>query len=102
MIMTLDRLKLPDDFHVDCCFASGASAHWSDADRRYHFWLNDDSMPQNDVLHSNPLVPSKQYGVNEHRALSMSAKKWAPLVAAMLDKITNRSSYEVLQPQVGV
>lgn len=78
-------MKIPG-FTV-CAEYGSASVHWQDETRKYHFWLRDDGTPSDDVLHSNPIVPSKQYGVNEHRSLDMTAKRWAPLIAAIMAKI---------------
>lgn len=62
---------------------------WSDRERRYHIWLKDDGAPQDDTIHSNPRVenPNKRWGRTEHRSLSLSAKRWAPMVSAIVDKI---------------
>lgn len=79
-------MKLPD-FSVDVRYGGRPSVHWQDADRRYHFWLDARGRPADDVLHSNPIVPSKTYGRGEHRALKQSTKKWSDIVAAIVQKI---------------
>jgi hypothetical protein len=92
MVAKLARIKMPADFHVDFWPANKRPAvAWTDAERRYHFWLNNDGTPHDDVLHSNPITASKAYGADEHRSLSLSAKKWAPLISAMLEKIAREN-----------
>jgi hypothetical protein len=60
---------------------------WQDAARRYHVWINDAGELRDETLHSNPIVPSKRYRLNEHRALDATSKKWAPLVEAILARV---------------
>lgn len=79
-------LKLPE-LEVHCHAYSSTSVHWQAGDRRYHIWINDAGELTDEILHSNPIVPSKKYGVNEHRSLDATSKKWAPLVEAILARV---------------
>lgn len=80
-------MKLPD-FEVQAQDGFGFSVGWQDATRRYHFWITKQGKPKDDILHSNPLDPTfAPYGPSGHRALDLTAKKWAPTVEAILQKI---------------
>lgn len=74
------------DFEVDAK-SFGPSVHWEDADRRYHFWLDDAGNPRGDTLHSNLKVRPKKFGDHGHSKMSLSAKRWAPVVSAIIEKI---------------
>jgi hypothetical protein len=80
------EIKLPE-FEVRCEVHGDPFVTWQDASRKYHIWLTEAGDRQSDILHSNPIEPSKRWNANEHRALDATAKKWAPLVAAILAKI---------------
>lgn len=80
---------LPADMDVCARYSVRASLNWSDGERRYHIWLNNDGTPQDDVIHSNPVVRDTHARRDEHRALSQSAKKWSPLVSAMLAAVVS-------------
>jgi len=65
---------------------------WRDGDRKYHFWMNRDGSRNSDFLHSNliePRVDGPRRGRDGHRGLDATAKKWAPLIAAIMDKVAS-------------
>lgn len=79
-------IKIPD-FIVDATGPfSGPSVSWAAGDRRYHFWIDRYGEPD-DVLHSNPIERNPNAKRDEHRSLNMTAKKWAPLIAAIMEKV---------------
>lgn len=79
-------MKTPD-FEVTQ-HGMGVAVGWEDAERRYHFWLDETSgLPQGDTLHSNLKVKPEKYGDHGHRKMSLAAKRWEPIVAAMIEKI---------------
>lgn len=85
--MTAATIKIPD-FEVDFTSPySDASVHWEDKTRRYHFWLTKDGERADDTIHSNPREPQPRSSRDTHRALKATAKKWAPIVDAIMEKI---------------
>jgi hypothetical protein len=79
--------RIPESFYVEA-HGYGLAVGWKNGDRRYHFWLNETGEPKDDILHSNPVEEKKSAPYrDQHRALDRTAKKWAPLVKAMMDKI---------------
>jgi hypothetical protein len=75
------------DFTVKGHGYNRVAVGWQDATRRYHFWISGDGQPHDDVIHSNPIEKPKGTRIDPHRALSKKAKKWAPLVDAIMAKV---------------
>jgi hypothetical protein len=78
--------KLPN-FKVEAHSSFGPSVGWEDSERRYHFWLGKDGLPSGDTLHSNLIIKPEKYGDSGHRKMSLSAKRWAPVIAGIMEKI---------------
>lgn len=91
----MKAVKIPADLIIS--FRSrheSPAVGWTDGTRRYHIWLKHDGTPRSDVLHSNPIERNKNSRRDEHRALSITAKRWAPLVAAILEKVKSEGMIE--------
>jgi hypothetical protein len=80
-------MKALPDFIVETYgHTSNPAVSWTQGDRRYHFWLDRDGVPHG-AMHSNPVVRNPNARRDEHRALNLRAKKWAPLIAAIMAKV---------------
>ena len=79
-------MKLPK-FKVECDFIHPCVT-WEAGDRKYHFWLNFLGVPRDEILHSNPIVPLDR-NVDGHKAHNQTAKKWAPIVEGIVQKIAD-------------
>jgi len=85
MIPESKAIALPD-FKVEAEEYYKPCVSWEADGRRYHFWLDDADKPES-ILHSNPINPTINSRRDEHRSLNAEAKKWAPLIAGIMNRI---------------
>lgn len=75
--------------------SSAPSIHWEHADRRYHVWLRGENLEA--TIHSNN---RDMTGTSNHRELSLSAKKYAGIKAALVAYATPDRIAEARQAAV--
>ncbi len=82
-------MKLPEfEIASHGPYSDRLSVHWKDAERKYHIWLDAAGTLCDDILHSNPIVETtERYGRSGHKALDQKAKKWSPVIEAILKKV---------------
>lgn len=86
----MTKIALPE-FTVDTTGGAMIAVHWSDDVARYHMWLDHKTnfTTGQGVVYKNPPLGVERGSPADFstRRLDATSKTWAPVVAAMLEKI---------------